>query len=72
MEKLNTKLLRRLSTFRKSKKLKKAFLMYMVANLPSHNLAEERKEFVKLDKDNDGYISTMELEDALKGLKDSH
>lgn len=70
VEKVSTKILRRLSTFRNAKKLKKAVLMYIVSNLPAHNLEEERKEFIQLDKNKDGYISINELENALNGLKD--
>jgi calcium-dependent protein kinase len=49
MSKISTKILRRLSTFRNAKKLKKAVLMYIVSSLPSHKLEEERKEFIKMD-----------------------
>jgi Ca2+-binding EF-hand superfamily protein len=46
--------------------------MYIVANLPAHSLNEERKEFMALDADNDGYISVSELETALTGLRDKY
>ena len=69
MSKISTQILRRLETFSHAKKLKKAALMYIVSNLPAHKFEEERKEFIKLDNDKDGYISIAELELAVEGMK---
>ena len=68
--KITTKILRRLSTFKNAKVLKKAALMFIVSNLPAHKLEEERKEFMNMDVNKDGYISLNELESAVQGMKD--
>jgi Ca2+-binding EF-hand superfamily protein len=46
--------------------------MYIVSSLPSHKLEEERKEFIKMDENKDGYISITELENAVAGMKDKN
>ena len=65
-ETLGPNLIKRLKHFQKTKNFKKAVLTFIASRVADSEIQKEMETFKKLDKNKDGYITMMELKEAMQ------
>jgi hypothetical protein len=63
---LGTNHMKRLKKFQKAKNFRKAVLTFIASRVSDSEIEKEMKAFKGLDRNKDGYITMMELKDAMQ------